>query len=330
MKVMALFGSFKEKKSLENFTEKAKTAIILAQKEAEGLGHNFVGTESILLGIIAEDKGVAANLLKSLGITLKNARMEVEKTIGRGSDSVVGDIPFTHRANRVIEMSYNEAAKLSHEYVDTQHLLLALIEEGEGVSLRILENLGINSTQILNQLVTQIHSDIKYTKVKNNTPDIAYPNILIKSAIIDSIDSKVERLNTILAEAQKIIYEIGEIKGQIQHDVSYSLKNIDNIIDQLPNTSSAEQLGIKELLNQLKTIIENDIELKTEDKTEVLEQILNIALASQNPTEKQMKKSARTAVKIIIGTVAQRPPDSKLVKESKRILPEIVKFFKLR
>lgn len=312
---------------MENFTEKAKAAIILAQEEAERLGHNFVGTESILLGIIAEGKGVAANLLKSLGITLNDARMEVEKTIGRGSGSVVGEIPFTHRASRVIEISYDEASKLNHKHVDTQHLLLALIQEGEGISLRILQNLGINSTQILNQLVTQIHSEIEYTKVKINTPDIAHPNLLIKFAMIDS---KVERLNAILTEAQKLIYEIGEIKNQIQHDVSYSLKNINNIIDQLPNKSSSQQLGIKELLNQLKTIIENDIELKTDDKTEVLEQILNLALASQDPGEKQMKKSARTAVKIIIGTVAQRPPDSKLVKESKRIVPEIVKFFKLR
>ncbi|MEO0970556.1 MAG: Clp protease N-terminal domain-containing protein, partial [Cyanobacteria bacterium J06639_18] len=119
---------------MENFTEKAKQAIILAQAEARRLGHNFVGTESILLGIIAEEKGVAANLLKSLGITLKDARIEVEKSIGRGSGSFVGEAPFTQRASNVVELSYHEASQLNQEYVDTQHLLLALICEGEGVS----------------------------------------------------------------------------------------------------------------------------------------------------------------------------------------------------
>ena len=312
---------------MENFTEKAKTAIILAQKEAERLGHNFVGTESILLGIIAEGKGVAANLLKSLGITLKDAQMEVEKTMGRGSGSVVGEIPFTHRANRVIELSYDEASQLNQKNVDTQHLLLALIREGEGVSLRILQNLGINSAQILNQLLTQINStNIDDKKVKNNTPEIAEPSILMKSTIIDT---KIERLNAILTEAQKLIHEIGEIKSQIQSYAPHSLQNINDILASLPDTADSEKLGIKELLNQFKIIIEDDIDLKAEDKTEVLEQILNIALAAHNPGEKQMKKSARTAIKIIIGTVAQRPPENLLVKESKRIVPGIVKFFKL-
>lgn len=312
---------------MENFTDKAKQAIILAQEEARRLGHNFVGTESILLGIIAEEKGVAANLLKSLGITLKDARLELEKSIGRGSGSFVGEAPLTHRASRVIELSYNEASQLNQDYVDTQHLLLALIREGEGVSLRILQNLGINSAQILNQLLTQINSNINCTKIKTKTPEIINPNTLIKSAIIED---KIERLNTILTEAQQLIHEIREIKDRIQENVPYSVKNINNIINLLPDTTYPEGSEIKELLNQLKTIIENNIELKTEDRTEVLEQILNLALASQSPAETQMKKSARTAIKIIIGTVAQRPPDSKLVKECKRIVPEIVKFFKLR
>ncbi len=325
--------------NFETFTEKAKQAIILSQTEARRLGHNFVGTESILLGIIAEEKGVAANLLKSLGITLKDARAEVEKSIGRGSGSFVGEAPFTHRARHVIELSYDEASKLNQEYVDTQHLLLALIREGEGVSLRILQNLGINSAQILNQLLNQINLNINNTKVKTKTktpetktsgtktPEIANPNILINSAIIED---KIERLNEILIEAQKLINEIKEIKDRVQENMPYSVKNIHNIIDRLPDTTYSEELGIKALLNELKTIIENDIELKTEDRTEVLQQILNLALASQNPAETQVKKSASTAIKIIIGTVAQRPPDSKLVKECKRLVPEIVKFFKLR
>ncbi len=329
--------------NLENFTDKAKQAIILAQGEARRLGHNFVGTESILLGIIAEEKGVAANLLKSLGITLKDARTEVEKSIGRGSGSFVGEAPFTQRASNVIKLSYHEASQSNQKYVDTQHLLLALIREGEGVSLRILQNLGISSAQILNQLLTQINSTISYKEKTNKTPilnqikeynqtaneipDFFHNNTFIKTVVIED---KIERLDTILIEAQKLLKEIKEIKYSIQENELYSVKKINEIIEDLPDKSfSDEKSGIKELLNRLKTIIENDVELRTEDKTEVLEQILNLALASQNPAETQVKKVARTAIKIIIGTVAQRPPDSKLVKECKRIVPEIVKFFKL-
>ena len=325
--------------NLENFTEKAKQAIILAQAEARRLGHNFVGTESILLGIIAEEKGVAANLLKSLGITLKDARIEVEKSIGRGSGSFVGEAPFTQRASNVVELSYHEASQLNQKYVDTQHLLLALIREGEGVSLRILQNLGINSAQILNQLLTQINSSVNYTKTTNQTQeenkitktneilDFYHNNTLIKIAVVED---KIGRLDTILTEARKLIDEIKEIKDSIHENELYSVKRINEIIEDLPDKSLSEKSGIKELLNRLKITIENDVELRTEDKTEVLEQILNLALASQNPAETQVKKIARTAIKIIIGTVAQRPPDSKLVKECKRIVPEIVKFFKLR
>ncbi len=324
--------------NLENFTEKAKQAIILAQAEARRLGHNFVGTESILLGIIAEEKGVAANLLKSLGITLKDARIEVEKTIGRGSGSFVGEAPFTQRASNVVEISYHEASQLNQKYVDTQHLLLALIREGEGVSLRILQNLGISSAQILNQLLTQINSSVNYTKLINKTQeenkitktnetlDFYHSNTLLKTAIVED---KIERLDTILTEARKLIDEIKEIKNSIQENELYSVKKINEIIEDLPDKSLSEKSGIKELLNRLKITIENDVELRTEDKTEVLEQILNLALASQNPAEAQVKKVARTAIKIIIGTVAQRPPNSTLVKECKRIVPEIVKFFKL-
>ena len=324
--------------NLEKFTEKAKQAIILAQAEARRLGHNFVGTESILLGIIAEEKGVAANLLKSLGITLKDARIEVEKSIGRGSGSFVGEAPFTQRASNVVELSYHEASQSNQEYVDTQHLLLALIREGEGVSLRILQNLGISSAQILNQLLTQINSSVNYTKIINKTQeenkitktneilDFYHSNTLFKTAIVED---KIERLDTILTEARKLIDEIKEIKDSFQENELYSVKKIHEIIEDLPDKSLSEKSGIKELLNQLKITIENDVELRTEDKTEVLEQILNLALASQNPAEMQVKKVARTAIKIIIGTVAQRPPNSTLVKECKRIVPEIVKFFKL-
>ena len=128
----------------ERFTEKAIKVIMLAQEEARRLGHNFVGTEQILLGLIGEGTGVAAKVLKSLGVNLKDSRIEVEKIIGRGSGFVAVEIPFTPRAKRVLELSLEAARQLGHNYIGTEHLLLGLIGEGTGVAAKVLKSLGVN------------------------------------------------------------------------------------------------------------------------------------------------------------------------------------------
>ena len=140
----------------ERFTEKAIKVIMLAQEEARRLGHNFVGTEQILLGLIGEGTGVAAKVLKSLGVNLKDSRIEVEKIIGRGSRFVAVEIPFTPRAKRVLELSLEEARQLGHNYIGTEHLLLGLIREGEGVAARVLENLGIDLTKVRTQVIRML------------------------------------------------------------------------------------------------------------------------------------------------------------------------------
>lgn len=128
----------------ERFTEKAIRVIMLAQEEARRLGHNFVGTEQVLLGLIGEGSGVAAKTLKSMGVNIKDARAQVEKIIGRGSGFVAVEIPFTPRAKKVLELSWDEARQLGHNYIGTEHLLLGLIREGEGVAAKVLENLGVD------------------------------------------------------------------------------------------------------------------------------------------------------------------------------------------
>ncbi|XTZ12939.1 MAG: Clp protease N-terminal domain-containing protein, partial [cyanobacterium endosymbiont of Rhopalodia inflata] len=140
----------------ERFTEKAIKVIMLAQEEARRLGHNFVGTEQILLGLIGEGTGVAAKVLKSMGVNLKDARVEVEKIIGRGSGFVAVEIPFTPRAKRVLELSLEEARQLGHNYIGTEHLLLGLIREGEGVAARVLENLGVDLSKVRTQVIRQL------------------------------------------------------------------------------------------------------------------------------------------------------------------------------
>jgi len=147
----------------ERFTEKAIKVIMLAQEEARRLGHNFVGTEQILLGLIGEGTGVAAKVLKSMGVNLKDARIEVEKIIGRGSGFVAVEIPFTPRAKRVLELSLEEARQLGHNYIGTEHLLLGLIREGEGVAARVLENLGVDLSKARTQVIRMLGETAEVT-----------------------------------------------------------------------------------------------------------------------------------------------------------------------
>src|ERR1700722_9204858 len=122
----------------ERFTEKAIKVVMLAQEESRRLGHNFLGTEQILLGLIGEGTGVAAKTLKSLGVNLKDARVEVEKIIGRGSGYVAVEIPFTPRAKRTLEHALVESRKLHTDHIEAQHLLLGIVREREGVAARVL------------------------------------------------------------------------------------------------------------------------------------------------------------------------------------------------
>ncbi|CAL8467413.1 g6951 [Coccomyxa elongata] len=140
----------------ERFTEKAIKVVMLAQEEARRLGHNFVGTEQILLGLIGESTGIAAKVLKSMGVNLKDARVEVEKIIGRGSGFVAVEIPFTPRAKRVLELSLEEARQLGHNYIGTEHILLGLLREGEGVAARVLETLGADVSKIRTQVIRMV------------------------------------------------------------------------------------------------------------------------------------------------------------------------------
>lgn len=140
----------------ERFTEKAIKVIMLAQEEARRLGHNFVGTEQILLGLVGEGTGIAAQVLKSMHVNLKDARIEVEKIIGRGSGFVAVEIPFTPRAKRVLELSLEEARQLGHNYIGTEHLLLGLVREGEGVAARVLENFAVELSTIRTEIIQML------------------------------------------------------------------------------------------------------------------------------------------------------------------------------
>ncbi len=137
----------------EHFTDKAIKAIMLAQEEARRLGHNLVGTEQILLGLIAEGTGVAAKVLTDEGVTLQNARLEVEKIIGRGNRFVPAEIPFTPKVKSVLEQSFQVARQLGQNYIGPEHLLLGLLGEGEGVAAKVLANLGVDTAKVRNAVI---------------------------------------------------------------------------------------------------------------------------------------------------------------------------------
>ena len=153
----------------ERFTEKAIKVIMLAQEEARRLGHNFVGTEQILLGLIGEGTGIAAQVLKSMNVNLKDARIEVEKIIGRGSGFVAVEIPFTPRAKRVLELSLEEARQLGHNYIGTEHLLMGLVREGEGVAARVLENLSVNISSIRTEVIQMLGDNTDVNNTNNSS-----------------------------------------------------------------------------------------------------------------------------------------------------------------
>ena len=137
----------------EKFTDKARRVVVLAQEEAKLLNHNYIGTEHLLLGLIHEGEGVAAKALESLGINLDSVREQVQEIIGQGQQAPTGHIPFTPRAKKVLELSLREALQLGHSYIGTEHLLLGLIREGEGVAAQVLTKLGADTNRVRQQVI---------------------------------------------------------------------------------------------------------------------------------------------------------------------------------
>jgi ATP-dependent Clp protease ATP-binding subunit ClpC len=226
----------------ERFTEKAIKVIMLAQEEARRLGHNFVGTEQILLGLIGEGTGVGAKVLKSMGVNLKDARNEVEKIIGRGSGFVAVEIPFTPRAKRVLELSLEEARQLGHNYIGTEHLLLGLIREGEGVAARVLENLALDLSKVRTQVIRLLGDTVEISaggsQAKGKTPTLEEfgSNITQKAADgkLDPVigrSKEIERVIQILGRRTKnnpiLIGEPGVGKTAIAEGLAQRINNKD-------------------------------------------------------------------------------------------------------
>jgi ATP-dependent Clp protease ATP-binding subunit ClpC len=157
----------------ERFTDRARRVLVLAQEEARLLNHNFIGTEHILLGLIHEGEGVAAKALESLGISLEAVREKVEETIGPAGSSTAGSPPFTPRAKKVLELSLREALQLGHNYIGTEHMLLGLVREGEGVAAQVLVNLGADLSRVRQQVIQLLSG---YNNPKEGAPSGSGPS----------------------------------------------------------------------------------------------------------------------------------------------------------
>ena len=137
----------------DKFTDRARKVLTLAQDEAQRFNHNYIGTEHLLLGLVREGEGVAARVLENMNVELAKVRTAVEFIIGRGDRPVVGEVGLTPRAKRVIELAIDEARRLGHNYIGTEHLLLGLVREGEGIAAGVLESLGVNLDKVRHEVI---------------------------------------------------------------------------------------------------------------------------------------------------------------------------------
>jgi len=184
------------------FTERARKVIILAKEEARRFNHDYIGTEHILLGLIREGEGVAATVLQKLGVSLENIRLEIEKLVQPGpTTQIIGDIPFTPRAKKALELAAEEARSLGHNYIGTEHLLLGLIREGEGMASQVLLNLGLDLNTVRNEVMELLGSvlpNLGQTVAKTKTPALdAFGRDLTMLAKENKLDPVIDRRNEI-------------------------------------------------------------------------------------------------------------------------------------
>jgi hypothetical protein len=178
----------------ERFTERARQAVVLAQDEARVLKHNYIGTEHLLLGLLREEEGVAARVLDSLDVTLVEVRAQVTRVVGEGDEVVTGQIPFTPRAKKVLELGLREALSLGHNYIGTEHVLLGLIRENEGVAARILLEFDADADKIRDQIIRMLSgASYRPPEAPSDTSEAPPPR---SPPVATEVVEEIERLRT--------------------------------------------------------------------------------------------------------------------------------------
>lgn len=223
---------------MEDFTEKAKTSIEMAQEEARRLGHDFVGSEQILLGLIAEGTGAAARVLKAKGVSLKDARLAVERIIQRGSGFVAVEIPFTPGAQKVLELAREESKKLDLDVVATEHLLLGILKSRESIAISTLESLGIDLKELEQDL-------LKIASEREGARSIDHRNINLIDQCEEMIRiaEKIERVNERVRTAVQDLCGRNDISKpeaeKIAVEIQNSLSRVEDQLKKLNKTPSS-------------------------------------------------------------------------------------------
>jgi ATP-dependent Clp protease ATP-binding subunit ClpA len=184
----------------ERFTDRARRVVVLAQEEARMLNHGYIGTEHLLLGLIHEGEGVAARALEAMGISLDAVRQQVETIIGRGKEQVSGHIPFTPRAKRVLELSLRESGQLGHTYIGTEHILLGLIREGQGVAAKVLVQLGADLNRVQQQVIQLLHGHAGEEAARERGPLRARGT---RAGAIDDVLARIDSVDQRLAAVER-------------------------------------------------------------------------------------------------------------------------------
>src|ERR1700689_1341951 len=176
----------------ERFTDRARRVVVLAQEEARMLNHNYIGTEHILLGLIHEGEGVAAKALKSLGISLDAVRQQVEEIIGLGQQAPSGHIPFTPRTKKVLELALRESQQLGHNCIGTEHILLALILEGDGVAAQVLVMLGTDQNRVRRQVIQLLHGRSAQEPVSTGSADRELRLLPAGKSLLEGLEQRLK------------------------------------------------------------------------------------------------------------------------------------------
>jgi len=318
----------------ERFTQGAIQAVMLAQEEARRLEQTRqIGTAFLLLGLIGEGRGVAAQVLIQRGVDLQTARSEVERIVGRGTDIPTVEMPFSRNSTTVLEQALQESKQLGHPTIGTEHLLLAIATLKQGVAYQVLQNLQVDTDQLQSQiLATMNEAELsKYDFVPAPTQDL--------KELAQDLDQLIEQMSLMLtiASSNQLIEQMSQLlmiaksKSEIlKHKVrSRSLTHSETIdsIPKLPN--SPEGNAIKEGLSELRTAIETDEHFSDEDKAEMLAQIQWLAKFWSGRLNEQVKQINRRSLRILRGCIAELPADAPQLDTYQRLISTIAEQFQL-
>jgi len=249
----------------ERFTDRARRVVVLAQEEARMLNHNYIGTEHILLGLIHEGEGVAAKALESLGISLEAVRQQVEEIIGQGQQAPSGHIPFTPRAKKVLELSLREALQLGHNYIGTEHILLGLIREGEGVAAQVLVKLGADLNRVRQQVIQLLHG------YQGTEPEAA-PGGLQHGRVPSDVQARLTTIELRLSAVERRVGN-GADTGDLDEQIARVRRDKESAIDAQDFEQAASLRGRESQLLASKTTRQQEWEAAHPDLVSLADQV---------------------------------------------------------